>query len=49
MNWNLGAYQADLLYHDCFLTNDLAVVTSVRSQTFTKQTLTAAITPDSSI
>lgn len=48
MNWNL-AFQTDLLYHDCFLTNDLAVVTSTRMQSFTKQTLTAPITPDVSI
>lgn len=30
---------ADILYNDCFLTSDLAIVTTTRSQVFTKQTL----------
>jgi hypothetical protein len=38
---------ADILYNDCFLTSDLAVVSDTKSQVFTKQPLAAAL-PDNS-
>lgn len=40
--WN-DVYDTDLLYRDCFLTSDLSVVTSTRSQSFSKQVLASTI------
>ena len=34
---------ADILYNDCFLTSDLSIVTTNRSQVFTKQSIAAAL------
>jgi len=40
MTWTSGIAAADVLYNDCFLTSDLAVVTTTRSQKFVKQNFT---------